>query len=97
MIQLKINADEWAISFDQGKAMADQVANILLSEPMILSWYDRDRDLEAPSHVSECHDACDTPGYLDYARNRGGKLTVDISDGRFVFCYRALEEFSDFA
>ena len=64
-------------------------------EPLLLSWYDRDRNLEAPGHVNECHAGCETPGYVEYAANRGGKLRVDIDGGRFVFCYRPLAEFAD--
>ncbi len=34
---------------------------------MLLSWYDRDRDFEAPQHVSECHEKGATPGYVGCA------------------------------
>ena len=55
---------------------------------MLLSWYDRERDLESPAHASECHEGCPIRGYWDYALNRGGALAVDFDDGRFVFCFR---------
>ncbi len=59
-----------------------------LTEPMLLSWYDRDRDFEAPQHVSECHLDSAVPGYVDYALSRGATLKIDFDDGRFVFFYR---------
>ncbi len=71
-----------AIRLAQGQAAAR------LESPMLLSWYDRDRDFEAPRHVSECHQASATPGYVDYALNHGAGLMIDIEDGRFVFFYR---------
>ena len=81
------------IDFDAAIKRANEVANELLGENMLLSWYDRDRDLESPAHASECHEGCPTKGYWDYALNRGAALAVDFDDGRFVFCFRPLEEF----
>jgi len=71
-----------ALPIAQGEAAAR------LEMPMLLSWYDRDRDFEAPQHVSECHQGSATPGYVDYALNHGACLMIDIEDGRFVFFYR---------
>jgi hypothetical protein len=48
---------------------------------------DRDRDVESPQHVSECHAESAVPGYVDYGINHGATLMVDIEDGRFVFFY----------
>lgn len=59
---------------------------------MLLSWYDRERDLESPAHASECHEGCTTRGFWDYALNRGGDLAVDFDGGRFMFCFRPLAE-----
>ncbi len=58
---------------------------------MLLSWYDRDRDFEAPQHVSECHGDSAVPGYVDYALHRGARLEVDIDGGRFVFFFLPVE------
>lgn len=60
-------------------------------DPMLLSWYDRDRDFESPQHTSECHLASAIPGYVDYALYRGATLKIDIEAGRFVFYYLALD------
>ncbi|MEJ5210971.1 MAG: AF1514 family protein [Burkholderiales bacterium] len=69
-------------------ARAGEEAARRLAEPMLLSWYDRDRDFEAPQHVSECHQDAAVPGYVDYALARGARLKIDFDDGRFVFFYR---------
>jgi len=69
-------------------ARANAEAAARLIEPMLLSWYDRDRDFEAPQHVSECRQAGAVPGYVDYALHRGATLKVDFGNGRFVFFYR---------
>ncbi len=69
-------------------ALAGAEAEKRLAHPMLLSWYDRDRDFEAPQHVSECHQDSAVPGYVDYALSRGATLRVDVENGRFVFFYR---------
>lgn len=72
----------------QAMKLAGTEAESRLDAPMLLSWYDRDRDFEAPQHVSECHQASATPGYVDYGLNHGAHLMIDIESGRFVFFYR---------
>jgi hypothetical protein len=74
-----------------GMRLANAEAARRLGDFMLLSWYDRDRDFEAPQHVSECHQASAIPGYVDYGLNHGATLKVDIEDGRFVFFYRPVE------
>jgi hypothetical protein len=91
---LYLDCRELDVGFDAARRLADRAAEVILVEPLLLSWYDRDRDLEAPGHVNECHAGCETPGYVDYAANRGGELRVDVDGGRFVFCYRPLGEFA---
>ncbi len=83
-----------ALDFDAAIKRASAVADELIGENILLSWYDRERDLESPAHVSECHEGCPIKGFWDYAMNRGGALAVDFDDGRFVFCFRPLGEFA---
>lgn len=68
-------------------AAAGRVAAQRLGDPMLLSWYDRDRDFESPQHASECHQVGAVPGYVDYGIHHGATLVVDIEQGRFVFFY----------
>ena len=78
--------------FDAALRRASALADEQLGENMLLSWYDRERDLESPPHASECHEGCAIKGFWDYALNRGGALAVDFDDGRFVFCFMPLGE-----
>lgn len=71
--------------------LASAEAHARLGECMLLSWYDRDRNFEAPQHASECHQASAVPGYVDYAVHRGATLMIDIESGRFVFFYRPVD------
>jgi len=78
--------------FDTALKHACRVADELIGDNMLLSWYDSERDLESPAHVSECHEGCATRGYWDYSLSRGGTLAVSFDRGRYVFCFRPLEE-----
>ncbi|MBS1246538.1 MAG: hypothetical protein H6R47_737 [Proteobacteria bacterium] len=71
--------------------IANAEAEKRIGEPMLLSWYDRDRDFESPQHSSECHQESAVPGYVDYGIHHGATLKVDIEHGRFVFFYLAVE------
>lgn len=82
------------VDFDAALKRATEFANEELGDNMLLSWYDRERDLESPAHASECHEGCPIRGYWDYALNRGATLAVDFDDGRFVFCFRPLGDFA---
>ncbi|MEK7206469.1 MAG: AF1514 family protein [Pseudomonadota bacterium] len=80
-----------AQDYQEAMQQANREATSRLGEPMLLSWYDRDRDFEVPAHVSECHQDGAVPGYVDYALHRGATVKVDIENGRFVFFYRPVE------
>ena len=83
--------DDSSIDFNAAMRLARETADRELGENMLLSWYDRERDLESPRGASECHEGCPVKGYWDYALNRGGTLAVNIGQGRFVFCFQPLE------
>jgi len=90
----RVTSNGTPLDFDAALKRASALADDLLGDNMLLSWYDRERDLESPAHVSECHEGCPIKGFWDYALNRGGALAVDFDDGRFVFCFRPLEDFT---
>lgn len=94
MERVMIEGDGAELDFNRAKRLADALAAERVAEPLLLSWYDRGRDLESPSGVNECHRHCATPGYVAYAENRGGTLLVDVAHGAYVFCYRPLGEFA---
>lgn len=93
MKTLHIASSEIALDFDAAIKLATAIANNLTGENMLLSWYDRDRDLESPRGVSECHEGCQVKGFWDYGLNHGAELAVNFDDGRFVFCFQPLGNF----
>jgi len=90
-----LRTDSPTLDFPAARKLADAEAQRLVDEPVLLAWYDRDLDFESPAHTSECHEQCDVPGYIEYAKSRGAVLQVNVDQGRFVFCYRPLGEFAD--
>ena len=84
---VKLSPDQPVAGYQAAMMLADAEAEQCLGDYMLLSWYDKDRDFEAPQHSSECHLDSAIPGYVDYAISHGATLMVDIEDGRFVFFY----------
>ncbi len=78
------NISDYKMAMDH----ANQIASEKLSDYMLLSWYDKDRDFESPQHSSECHLDSAVPGYVDYGIYHGACLQIDFQQGRFVFFYR---------
>lgn len=60
----RLSSTETALDFDAAIKRA-AVAYELLGDNMLLSWYDRERDLESPAHASECHEGCPVKGYWE--------------------------------
>jgi len=75
----------------QAMALANEEAEKIIGEHMLLAWYDRDRDFESPQHASECHVNSAIPGYIDYALYHGASLKIDIENGRFIFFYLPID------
>jgi hypothetical protein len=85
---LRLNTRELSLDFNAALKLATAITQQQLGdETMLLSWYDRERDLESPAGVSECHQGCATKGSWDYALNRGARLAVEYDSGRFTFCF----------
>lgn len=88
MKTLGLDTAELGLDFNAALSLATAIARQHLGEEtMLLSWYDRERDLESPAGVSECHVGCATKGSWDYALNRGARLAVEFDAGRYFFCF----------
>ena len=88
MKTLYLDTRELGLDFNAALKLASAIAQQQLGDDtMLLSWYDRERDLESPAGVSECHEGCATKGSWDYAMNRGARLAVEFDGGRFTFCF----------
>ncbi len=67
MKTLRLDTTELGLDFNAALKLATGIARQQLDEDtMLLSWYDRERDLESPAGVSECHLGWrDRPAALD--------------------------------
>ena len=88
---VELSPDPILDDYMQAMAVANEEAERLIGENMLLAWYDKDRDFESPQHASECHVNSAIPGYIDYALYHGAKLKIDIEQGRFVFFYLPID------
>lgn len=95
MKTIEIQEDKPFQDFTKAMNLADDDAAKFLKEPVLLSWFDKQKNREFPSGVSECQGANNDPASVEYARNRGGELIVDINLGDYLFCYRELGEFGE--
>lgn len=88
MKTLALGSSQLDLDFNASLKLATAIAQQQLGDDtMLLSWYDRERDLESPAGVSECHVGCATKGSWDYALNRGARLVVEFDSGRYFFCF----------
>ncbi len=57
------------LDYQVAMKLADEKAQQISGEVMLLSWYDRDRDFESPQYSSECPGQCDSGlcGLWDFA------------------------------
>jgi len=77
--------DKSGLTFYDAKAIADQRAKALTTDPVLLSWFDKKSSRFSPDVI-----CCGTekPTWLVYAESRGGRIAVDINDEDYVFVYR---------
>lgn len=68
-----------------GPALANEKAEALIGDHMLLAWYHKDRDFESLQHVSEWHIDSEISGYIAYALYHGASLKVEIEKRWFVF------------
>ncbi len=91
IVTVTLHPEQEVADYLQARQLADGEAAKRLSEYMLMSWYDRDRNFESPQSAGECHEGCTTPGYIDYGLHHGATLKVDIENGRFFFLYAPVE------
>ncbi|MFH2011525.1 MAG: AF1514 family protein [Pseudomonadota bacterium] len=79
-----IHVDNSDLNFNNAKKIADQKADELASQPMLLGWYEKKSGRFSPN-VECCSE--EKPGWIVYAETRGGHITIDINDEAYVFIY----------
>ncbi|MGW8247783.1 MAG: AF1514 family protein [Acidiferrobacterales bacterium] len=67
--------------------VAHRRAQKTIGDSMLVSWYDRDRDIESPKKSGEPPPDSVIPGYINYGLSHEASLVVDVENGRFVFIY----------
>jgi hypothetical protein len=85
IIELKI--DDQDLDFATAKDLAKQKAKESCSDAMLLSWYQGETGESYPN--LECGPG-GKPAWIVYAESRGGDLTIDVNEGRFVFIFLSI-------
>jgi len=78
-----INITGSVLSFATARRLADQVAEGILNEPIVIAWYDGIKKEEHPA-VPECQHK---PGWLAYAEGHDGKLQIIVNQDEYSFIY----------
>lgn len=88
---IKIQSEKTLNGYQEAVVLAKNAANKHFEDPMLISWYDRDRDFESPPNTTEQADGSKKTGYIVYGLNHGAKLKIDVENGRFVFFFAPME------
>ena len=83
-VHLKLEGRE--LDFQRAERAAINLARAYYTEPVVLSWYDGKKGIFSPGDVERCVEG--KPGWVDYAKSRGGNLTIDINDEEYVFIFQ---------
>ena len=76
---------EEELDFQKAERIAKDQAKSYYSDAMLLSWFDKSRGRYSPYDVECCSEG--KPGWVEYAKSRGGNLTIDINDEDYVFVF----------
>jgi hypothetical protein len=85
-----VELDTAGLDFERAQIAARDLAQKLYWEPTLLSWFDKNAGKYSPQDVTCCIEG--EPGWVEYARSRGGNFTVDINYQEYVFIFRGGEE-----
>jgi len=80
---IQVFLDDADVDFDAARKACDVIARQKLKEPLLLAWYDGVKRAGHP----DVHECTDKPGWMTYAENRGGELTIDVNNGMYVLIY----------
>lgn len=70
--------------YQEAVELAKKEAHKHMEEFMLMSWFDRDRNIESPPNSTETA-GDELTGYAYYGISHGATLKVDVEKGRFVF------------
>lgn len=82
MQTIKVTFDNMDADFTMAKKLAENVASTILSDPMLIAWYDGIKKEEHPT-IPECQHK---PGWLAYAEGHDGRFRIDVNQNfSFIF------------
>jgi hypothetical protein len=84
---VEIQIEDESLDFETARFLADEKALEMASDPMLLGWYDSATGRSSPN-VECCSEH--KPGWIVYAEARGGNITIDINNEKYVFIYAEL-------
>jgi hypothetical protein len=84
---------EPGLDFEQAQRAAKNLAKSYYSDPMLLSWFDKKAGRYSPHEIACCKEG-EPPSWVEYAKSRGGNLTIDVNNEAFVFVFRGKQGLS---
>ena len=88
-----LNLEGPGLDFERATKAAKNLAKSYSSDAMLVSWFDRKAGRYSPHEVHCCKEG-EPPSWVEYARSRGGNLTIDINQGEYVFVFRGKQGLS---
>jgi len=85
MQNIAITLDGIDLDYDLARDLAQLAALRLDPEAVLISWYDRARDIHSPSCL-KC-EIKNERGWEVYGRTHGGKFRISLNKEAFVFIY----------
>lgn len=82
--RVPIQLDDEALDFTAVHATAKEKAREISTEAMMLSWCNNKKGEYYPNY--ECG-ARDKPAWVVAAEARGGDMTIDVNDGKYLFVF----------
>ena len=80
---INIRVDDPAVDFNAARKSADDISKKKLKEPLLVAWYD---GIAGKGHP-DVHECTNKPGWQTSAESRGGRLTINVNDGKYVLIY----------
>jgi hypothetical protein len=81
--RIKITIEGRSMDFNLAKRLAEDLASSLVSDPMLIAWFDGKKGEEHP-RVPECQHK---PGWIAYAEGHGGRIRVDVNENEYSFIF----------
>jgi hypothetical protein len=80
---IKITVEGGELDFTLAKRLGEDLASSIVSDPMLIAWFDGKKGEEHPQ-VPECQHK---PGWLAYAEGHGGCIRVDVNENEYSFIF----------